>query len=476
MNIKCISHFGAGAFGYIILVNIYICCGAVVDNLKKETTELSSLKSLKDTKENILNSKDLILHEDVTCNEINKCKNGGICNKVCQCPKGTSGNFCEEVDWCENYRCGSTDEVECLYNETSTQGFCKCKKSRHLYDDNTKTCKECDCGYYGECTIMENVKKCNCKKGFAQYKFQCLPCECGFGTIKCLLKAYQKKVCVCEEKYAQRTYWGNAQCQPCDCGDHGECRYDDDKKICECEEHYKEFRGECRECFCGYKGSCKFDFRGEKICSCDYGFSSHKGMCIPCNCDPHNIRNIGTKCTFVDGKRRCFCPIGFKENETTCEDIDECLDKSACPPNTNCINVPGTYHCECKTGYEIKKSGEDAKDVGCQDIDECSIRGTCFDSLTECINSPGSYDCVCNSSYFSTAGTKGESYIPMYNMCYPATDQWLAATIALGTIMFFGITTSCCYMILKDKEDRTSSDYEGLRSLACILELIRICL
>ncbi|GFX40907.1 hypothetical protein TNCV_2216061 [Trichonephila clavipes] len=195
---------------------------------------------------------------------------------------------------------------------------------------------------------------------------------------------------------------------------------------------------------------------------------------MPCHCDPWNIRGIGAKCIFVNDTKQCICPKGFR-NETTCEDINECLNKSACPPDTNCVNVPGTFQCECKTGYQISKPFEDVKHVGCKDIDECSINGTCIDPLTECVNTPGSYDCVCKKSYYSTAGNQGESYIPMYNICYPATDQWLAATIALGTIMFFGICTSCCYIITKDKERMSSQNLSGLRGVADILELIRIC-
>ncbi|GFQ93293.1 uncharacterized protein TNCT_418091 [Trichonephila clavata] len=185
-----------------------------VDNLVKETLELSSLDALKDKNEKILNSKELSFHVDETCNIINKCKNGGICDKVCQCPKGTSGNFCEGIDWCENDRCGLTNGVECLYNETSTLGYCKCKEPKHLYDDNTKTCQECDCGNNGKCIIVGNTKKCICEEGFAEYSFKCKPCDCGFGSISCFFKRGGSKVCNCKEKYALRTYGkSDIQCQ-----------------------------------------------------------------------------------------------------------------------------------------------------------------------------------------------------------------------------------------------------------------------
>ncbi|GFT32032.1 uncharacterized protein NPIL_671661 [Nephila pilipes] len=329
MNRKYSSYFCAGELCFIILINIYACCGTVKANLKSETLELSSSETQKDKTEGILHSKESIFHKD-----------------------------------------------------------------------------------------------------------------------------------------------------DCDCGEHGSCRYENKIRICECEEHYREFRGECRECFCGYQGSCDFGPEGVKKCRCDYGFSLYKGICAPCDCDPWGARGIGAICTFVNDQKKCTCPEGYRETRINCEDIDECLNTSACPLSMNCVNIPGDFQCECKTGYQMKRPYEDIKNIGCEDIDECSIAGTCMDPLTECINSPGSYDCVCKTGYYSTAGTRGESYIPMYNMCYSATDLWLAATIALGTIMFFGIVTTFCYILQGSKRDTgtlSDSDMAGLRGVRDILELIRLC-
>lgn len=38
-------------------------------------------------------------------------------------------------------------------------------------------------------------------------------------------------------------------------------------------------------------------------------------------------------------------------------DIDECtVDRNACASNQNCINSPGGFSCECKTGYNLDKA------------------------------------------------------------------------------------------------------------------------
>lgn len=33
-------------------------------------------------------------------------------------------------------------------------------------------------------------------------------------------------------------------------------------------------------------------------------------------------------------------------------DIDECEGATKCSVNAHCHNIPGSYHCKCKEGYE----------------------------------------------------------------------------------------------------------------------------
>ena len=41
-------------------------------------------------------------------------------------------------------------------------------------------------------------------------------------------------------------------------------------------------------------------------------------------------------------------------------DINECKNKSLCSqdPNTHCVNIPGSYKCECNDGYKEKRNGK----------------------------------------------------------------------------------------------------------------------
>ncbi|MQL69858.1 hypothetical protein Taro_002146 [Colocasia esculenta] len=49
------------------------------------------------------------------------------------------------------------------------------------------------------------------------------------------------------------------------------------------------------------------------------------------------------------GEKKCQCPPGFKGDGTkSCEDINECKEKSACQcPECSCRNTWGSYNCTC---------------------------------------------------------------------------------------------------------------------------------
>ncbi|GFW01905.1 fibulin-1 [Trichonephila clavipes] len=187
----------------------------------------------------------------------------------------------------------------------------------------------------------------------------------------------------------------------------------------------------------------------DRIVTCDekwvyYNNTSHEGgYLVPgesaaCNCDPPGLRHIGN-CSYVDNTKQCECPSGYKFSTRfqECEDINECLIGSVCPSTTNCVNVPGSFQCECKKGYELANDWDNPKEVGCKDINECSIGGTCATETTRCINTPGSYDCVCREGYYATAAVQGDTYMPMYNVCYGKKTQWEGASIAIAWLVCY---------------------------------------
>ncbi|XP_054989842.1 nidogen-2 [Sorex araneus] len=137
----------------------------------------------------------------------------------------------------------------------------------------------------------------------------------------------------------------------------------------------------------------------------------------------------------------CECIPGFHGNGWTCLDINECSsDLHNCGPNSICINLVGSYRCDCVSGYQladdlhtctlieqVTNPCEDGSHtcapadqarciyhggrsfsctclpgyVGdghrCTDVDECS-ENTCHPSAN-CFNTPGSFSCYCQPGY-----------------------------------------------------------------------------
>lgn len=109
--------------------------------------------------------------------------------------------------------------------------------------------------------------------------------------------------------------------------------------------------------------ACKDTFRG-RVCECPLvdgvqfkgdGYShcevSGSGKCKINNGGCwHESRNGHTFSACVDNEGgKCRCPPGFKgDGINTCEDIDECREKTACQcPSCDCKNTWGSYDCTC---------------------------------------------------------------------------------------------------------------------------------
>ncbi|KAM4593063.1 fibrillin-1 isoform 1-T1 [Odontesthes bonariensis] len=102
-------------------------------------------------------------------------------------------------------------------------------------------------------------------------------------------------------------------------------------------------------------------------------------------------------CINMIGSFRCECPIGFFYNDKLliCEDIDECQNGPVCQQNADCLNMPGSYRCECKSGYRLTPTGQ------CLDRNECLENpGVC--NPGQCIDTLGSYRCLCPNGYKTT--------------------------------------------------------------------------
>ena len=99
---------------------------------------------------------------------------------------------------------------------------------------------------------------------------------------------------------------------------------------------------------------------------------------------PYTFKKIHQKYEFV------LILQNKKWSYATCPDIDECtLNLHDCHPNAICINVPGSYKCQCKKGY-----------IG-DGRDTCTR--TCFEDCIhgKCSQGPD-YKCICDLGYTGT--------------------------------------------------------------------------
>lgn len=100
----------------------------------------------------------------------------------------------------------------------------------------------------------------------------------------------------------------------------------------------------------------------------------------------------------IIGSATCICPSGYVGDGLAsgegCVDINECATgANDCDPRTTvCIDLPGSYRCECKNGFLMAPNGRT-----CLDIDECQnpALNDCDLKTMRCHNLEGSYRCVC---------------------------------------------------------------------------------
>uniref|UniRef100_A0A3B4A749 EGF-like domain-containing protein n=1 Tax=Periophthalmus magnuspinnatus TaxID=409849 RepID=A0A3B4A749_9GOBI len=115
------------------------------------------------------------------------------------------------------------------------------------------------------------------------------------------------------------------------------------------------------------------------------------GRTDPCSPGSHCINTVGS---YTCQKKRITCSRGYHANAQgdACV-VDECqVGSHHCGAAQICHNVPGSYRCECQTGYQY-----DALRKICN-VDECwRFPGRlCSQS---CENIPGSYRCSCTSGF-----------------------------------------------------------------------------
>lgn len=82
-------------------------------------------------------------------------------------------------------------------------------------------------------------------------------------------------------------------------------------------------------------------------------------------------------------------------------DINECNVDNACHYNATCNNIPGSFECNCLSGYRGDGSN-------CTDVDECTENIDNCHMRASCTNTYGGFSCSCEEGYIGN-GTYCES-------------------------------------------------------------------
>ncbi|VDK71684.1 unnamed protein product [Litomosoides sigmodontis] len=103
-------------------------------------------------------------------------------------------------------------------------------------------------------------------------------------------------------------------------------------------------------------------------------------------------------CVNLPGTYFCNCTEGFQPLGIPlerCADIDECAkEMHNCPENFKCQNEIGGFKCvqKCDAGYRLVNGT-------CVDVDECAEKTSKCNKRASCVNTVGGYQCTCEDGF-----------------------------------------------------------------------------
>ncbi|XP_026682343.1 fibrillin-2-like, partial [Diaphorina citri] len=253
----------------------------------------------------------------------------------------------------------------------------------------------------GHCTNTFGSFMCSCQDGFKLDDNECnrIPTPCR-GNAQCVNSPGSYE-CQCPEGYklgpTMRECIDDNECNriPTPCRGNAQCVNSPGSYECQCPEGYK-LGPTMRECI------------GKAIEN--FGYSAL--TCEDINECLELSNQCAFRCHNVPGSFRCICPYGYAlaPDGRHCIDVDECRT----PANTckfSCKNLIGSYMCTCPPGYQqvthstvaiattdTRTAESGGKSHECVDVNECELN---LDSCANgrCVNLEGSYRCECERGF-----------------------------------------------------------------------------
>ena len=369
----------------------------------------------------------------------------------CSCPAGYSGDGiakCVDIDECSltptpcgpvpcmntqgSFRCGipNCDVGFIFFGNRCVPEICsRCHRNAtcRTRDGGLPASCVCNAGFTGDGLIC--MKYSPCPQGQTLIDGQCIGCVNCHSNATCQIQRVgsmkgdagqqvpTRFSCVCKTGFT-----GNGQlctdvdeCLKTTCPLNFVCENTPGSFSCVCPRGFSHQpkTGTCvqiNECTtqthtCHANARC-MDTPGSFRCICTSGYQGNGIECSDtdeCTSSPCIVQN--TVCNNTIGSYVCECRLGFRQEDTDysyyydqepfkCVDIDECMEtRNACPPYSNCSNVPGSFVCLCQTGFTMTRQKT------CVDVNECVDGQVRCHRNSHCVNNVGSFACQCNDGY-----------------------------------------------------------------------------
>lgn len=345
----------------------------------------------------------------------NPCAPNAICENLspgyqCKCAQGYEPSpdakiRCEQVD----VNVGCKSEADCTQNAECIDSQCFCHDGFEPHGAACMDIDECRTNVCGENSLCVNTPgsfRCACQAGFVGSPPQ-KGCKVPCSDVNCGAHAFCKPddteaYCICEEGWTYNPSDISAGCvdiNECDishgptgrCGQNSLCRNTPGGFECSCPEGTIPDPDPSVRCVAVVSCTSDANCPGNSVCD-----QTNRCLCPepnigndcrhPCDlqkCEPN------FKCIVIDGQPQCEC------NDVTCQGKNadppaQCSENRPCPSGESCDQ---NGNCICRQGYM-----RDDRSEKCVDVDECSKLSCGTNAL--CKNLPGSYECQCPTGFF----------------------------------------------------------------------------